>query len=137
MGRNIVGKVNWSNGKTIQYSNNIENGPETTYNPTDNLSKSYVLGIAYNPYETLTLAADAEMIDATDNANDQTRFHIGVEQRTLWDTVTVRLGACTNKDEKDSLTGGLGFKIGPVLLDTAYVSADQNVGYYLTLGVKF
>lgn len=135
MGRNIFGNVNWSNGKTINYINAIETNT-TAYNPSENLSKSYILGIAYNPNKTLTLAADAEMIDASNDTNDQTRFHIGMEQTALWNSVTLRLGAYTNKDEQASLTGGLGFKLGLIILDVAYVSA-KTTEEYLTADLKF
>ncbi|HBE79385.1 MAG TPA: hypothetical protein DDW65_16670 [Firmicutes bacterium] len=141
MGRNILGSVDWKDGKMETYDPTDPTGTTVTdtksYNPTEDIPKSYTLGIAYNPYESLTLAADVEMIDETGlNAVDQTRLHVGLEQTALWNIIAIRLGAFTNKGEDAGYTAGFGTKLGPLLLDAAYVQASDD-GYYVTAGFKF
>ena len=50
--------------------------------------------------------------------------------------MAIRLGAVTDKDEGIEITGGLGYKLGSILLDLAVVKAD-NLGTYLTASYKF
>jgi long-subunit fatty acid transport protein len=138
MGRNILGSVDWKDGKEETYAaGGTLNPATTTYNPTEDIPKSYTLGIACNPYESLTLAADVEMIDETGlNAVDQTRLHVGLEQTALWNIIAIRLGAFTNKGEDTGYSAGFGTKLGPLLVDAAYVQASDD-GYYVTAGFKF
>lgn len=136
-GRNIVGKVDWKNGVTKHYKyDGSNNGPDEPWNPPYDIPKTYALGVAFNPYKSLTVAVDAEMIDASGDTNDQTRFHIGLEQTALWKSIALRLGAYTKKDEDTAITAGLGLKLGPLLLDLAGVKAENN-GAYITAGLKF
>ncbi len=140
VGRNVIGKVDWDNGTIENYTLLNPTGIEEPWDKSEvkaNIPKTYTVGIAYNPYESLTLAADAEIIDTWNKDNDQTRIHVGLEQTALWKSVALRLGGYTNKDKGMTFTGGIGFKLLVLVVDLAYVSAEDAAGYYVTAGLKF
>jgi hypothetical protein len=143
MARNIFSQVTSDEGKEYTYTLDYTTDPQhpklnpptiASYNHSIDLEKSYVLGIAYHPYEATLIAADLETITGSDN--DQTRVHVGFEQKMLWDSVAIRLGGFTNKGDPTGYTAGLGFKLWIFNTNLAAVSGN-GTGYFLSGSIKF
>ncbi|MGD8399836.1 MAG: hypothetical protein PVH64_02705 [Bacillota bacterium] len=144
--RNLYTNLDSDTGTTTTYGFQL-NGSEVEmyskgtsdyYHPIK-IPKSYVLGVAYQPFKYTLLAADVEHI--TDSANDQTRLHFGLEQNALWNLLSLRLGGYTNKkgsgnDGSTVYTAGLGFNLWIVNCNVAYVDTDDPL-YMATANIKF
>ena len=148
-GRNLFSAVTWDQTTTNYTINPVESanqgkvvfqaGAPVNSTVTNSLPRNYVAGLAFRPTKTMLLAFDVEVITADDAVLNQTRYHFGFEQTALWNAVALRLGAFTDKNEAAlGLSAGLGFKLGPVLIDVAAVKAgDSNLGIFATAGFKF
>jgi hypothetical protein len=134
MARNVSGSVNWT---SVTYKkNDVVQATHPTI--TDKLPKTYMLGLAYYPYKSLLIAVDFEKIDALNDNEDQSRTHLGLEQTALWNAVSLRLGTFTNKDRPNGVSGGLGLKLGPVVVDLAGQKVgDLEASYFVSAGFKF
>jgi long-subunit fatty acid transport protein len=84
------------------------------------------------PVTRTLIAADYE-IPFSDQAKSS--LHVGVEQ-PIFGIIFLRAGGYT-ADDGFRVTGGLGGKIGPLLLDLAAVKGQEHSGYFLTGGLKF
>jgi hypothetical protein len=147
--RNLLSSVAWSGTKykyTIDEPNSdisnsqiAWNSTQESYSATTFLPRTYTVGASCRLSKSTLIAADIEIITAEDADLNQTRFHIGFEQTALWNAVALRLGAFTDKNEASvGLTAGLGFKLGPVLVDVAALKAgDSSLGFFATAGFKF
>lgn len=134
MARNFVNSIKWHDGTYTTYNLGVPTTSVLTSNQS--LPTSYTAGIAYHLSKSITLATDVEMVDSYGTDNDETKVRVGFEQTALWDALALRLGAYTNKSKPTGLTGGVGLKLGPLLLDLAVVH-ETNLDYYLTGGLKF
>jgi hypothetical protein len=144
--RNIFAQVTANTGKEVTYGldeneiilhNNFSLKQTGSKDITGaiTLPKSYILGIAYRPYQSTLLAADAETItDSANSSDNQTRIHLGFEQKTLWNSVALRLGYFTGNSS--GYTAGLGLKLWVFNTNLAYVSAEGKE-YVLSGSIKF
>jgi len=141
MARNVINQVSVDQGNTITYQVNpitgklIQTPGEDLWNHTIEMAKSYVLGVAYHPSEATLVAADLETITNSGN-DDQTRIHVGIEQKMLWNSTAVRLGCFTNKGDPTGFTAGLGLKLWIFNSNLAIVTGN-GTGYFLSGNVKF
>jgi long-subunit fatty acid transport protein len=141
-GRNIVSSVEWSGSKTINSFDFVNQEPiqGTPQNFSDNqpLPSTWTVGVALRPASSTLIAADMEMstnpVDASFNA---TLYHVGLEQLLLAKTTALRLGAYTTPSNEMAYSAGIGFKLGPIILDGAYTSEGLTGGYFITAGFKF
>ena len=147
MGRNLLSAVNWTGD---QYNFSIAGTPtsldnlsygytKTAYSATNSLPRTYALGVAFHPIKSTTLAGDVEIITADDSDLNVTRYHLGFEQTVFAKALSFRAGLCTNRPgETLTLSAGLGFKLGPILLDLAAAqTSSSGLGYFVTGGLKF
>jgi long-subunit fatty acid transport protein len=142
--RNAFYEIDSEEGTTTNYKLDF-NDPndlklvETTTPPyihSIEIPKTYVLGIAYKPFQSTTLALDVENI--TNTSNDQTRIHFGLEQTALWNMFALRLGCFTNKGESLTYTAGLGFRILWVIdTNLAIVKTEDDEAGIFTGEIKF
>lgn len=138
MARNVYSQIDSEEGTTSAYkldysdpSNlKLTSPTKTPYYHNIEIPKTYTLGIAYRPFETTLLALEVESI--TNTSNDQTRFHVGLEQTALWDFIALRLGCFTNKGEAPSYTAGLGLQIWIFSTNAAYVKNEDGQTYMIT-----
>ena len=61
---------------------------------------------------------------------------MGIEKTLLFKSIALRLGGVKADGEDLVLTGGLGLKLGPALVDLAVINSNKP-GYYATVGIKF
>lgn len=133
--RNCYSNLEWEGEKQLYNFDGTKLGPKEPFEVDKKLPQNYVLGVVYQPFESTLLALDIDQIET--DYKDFVRIHFGLEQSLLSKTVAIRLGAYTNEDDSPTLTGGLGFKLGPVIIDAAVVLEEDNEGYYLTTGFSF
>jgi hypothetical protein len=138
--RNFYSQLDSDTGTTTTYGfqavgTEVELVTDSTsnYNHTIELPRSYVLGVAFRPFEHTLLAVDFESI--TNSSNDQTRLHVGMEQTALWNLLALRAGYYSDKDE-DGYTAGLGFNLWILNCNVAYVKVDDPV-YVATVNISF
>jgi len=120
----------------------IEGGQIPVLLATEDYTETYQLptvlvvgGAVKLPVTGTLVAADYEIPIIDDEDEAESSIHIGVEQSILG-LLYLRVGGYTADDEF-RLTGGLGGKLGPVLLDLAAVQGDDSMGLFLTGGFKF
>lgn len=148
-GRNLISSVSWTgNSSTYVIDQNelllnhkvVFDQQQTPYSAVTSLDRTYDAGVSYQPYKTGLLAGDVEVISSDDDPDlNQTRLHVGFEQKLLWQTVALRLGAFTDKFQVGlGITAGLGLKLGPVVVDLAVIQyGNSNLGVFATAGIRF
>jgi long-subunit fatty acid transport protein len=108
----------------------------TTKNLAVEIPQSYILGLAYHPFKSTLLSLDVENI--TNTSNDQTRIHFGLEQTALWNTIAIRLGCFTTKDEPISYTAGFGLRLLWIFnTNVAVVKSENNNAAIITEEISF
>jgi hypothetical protein len=142
--RNIISQVDTDEGTTATYKldfsdpNNLKlkEPVETVYHDSVQVPKTYVLGLAYHPFEQTLLAVDLE--DITNSTDDQVKIHAGLEQSVFSGVLKLRAGCYTTKDDSPSYTAGLGCKIWAFNTNWALVKAnDGDNEYIFTAEIKF
>ncbi|MCL4513987.1 MAG: hypothetical protein M1379_00060 [Firmicutes bacterium] len=128
--RDLYTRINWSKTEDITIidevagtSSGSHKGP---YQETEVLKPSFRTGLAFRPWKGMTLAADHEGQNAYSHS---AAWHLGVEQKLLFDVIALRAGEVIRADGVLSMqTIGIGLKIGPFMSDLAAASSDGFVG---------
>lgn len=117
----------------------IDDGSVDVMLTTEEYTEAYQLptvlalgGALKLPVTKTLIAADFEI---PFSGKEKSSLHVGVEQ-PIFGLIFLRAGGYT-ADDGLRITGGLGGKLGPLVLDLAAVKGKEHSGYFLTGGLKF
>ncbi len=131
--RNFSSDIRWSKttSKYVWSGNAVTLASENSMKYHADLTKDTVLGVAVRPFHSLLLTMDQESFSGGSDI-----YHYGVEKTLLWNSIALRLGGYKIEGQDLVSTGGLGLKLGPALLDLAFIDADERE-FFATAGFKF
>ncbi len=125
------------------FDSNVRWGKQTTQaEATEQLSKyqarlpkDIIIGIALRPARSFQLTGDYQINGDGEIGHNVLRF--GLEKSLLFNSIILRTGIAKEGGTPGVVSGGLGLKLGPTVLDIAVVNSSTNPETFLTIGYKF
>ncbi len=97
------------------------------------LPKDITIGIAIRPTRSLQLTGDYEIDGNGEYGHNVLR--LGIENSLLFNSIIFRTGLAKSGDAPGVVSGGIGLKLGPTVLDVAIVNSKDPVTF-LTIGYR-